>query len=329
MDNKSETAEHGLICAFDLDGKGGGRELSWLEINEPQQADVVRWIHLDHTARDSRSWLTTQSGLNEPIIDAMLETETRPRCLQTGAGILLVMRGVNLNPEAEFEDMVSIRDWLDSDQIITTRHRKLQSIQKIRGELLDGSGPKDQAEFLELMTRYLGDNIAGIIESLDESLDQLELATEANRAPGLHGELGDLRRKTAYLRRFLTPQREALDRLSRSQSELLSPDAVAEIHQEANRMVLFVEELDLARERAMVIREEMISNLAQDQNSKMFLLSLIAAVFLPLSFITGMMGMNTAGMPGSENSMGFWIVTALMLLTGIGILLVFRWKRWM
>ena len=94
-------------------------------------------------------------------------------------------------------------------------------------------------------------------------------------------------------------------------------------------MVLFVEELDLARERAMVIREEMISNLAQDQNAKMYLLSMVAAVFLPLSFISGVMGMNTAGLPGGENTMAFWIVVALMLLTGIGILLVFRWKRWM
>ena len=61
----------------------------------------------------------------------------------------------------------------------------------------------------------------------------------------------------------------------------------------------------------------------------MFLLSLVAAVFLPLSFFSGVMGMNTAGLPGSENTMGFWIVTALMLLIGIGILLAFRWKRWM
>ena len=94
-------------------------------------------------------------------------------------------------------------------------------------------------------------------------------------------------------------------------------------------MVLYVEELDLARERAMVVREEMLSNLAQDQNSKMFLLSLVAAVFLPLSFITGMMGMNTAGLPGLENTMAFWIVVVLMLLTGLGILMVFRRKRWM
>lgn len=329
MDNKNETTGQGLICAFDLDGKGGGRELSWQEIKGTKQADHVRWIHLDHSAQDSRSWLTAESGLDESIIDAMLETETRPRCLQTGEGILLVMRGVNLNPEAESEDMVSIRVWLDSERIITTRHRKLQSIQKIRDELLGGTGPKDQAEFLEKAISYLGNNIAGVIESLDESLDKLEASTEPNGAPCLRGQLGGLRRKTAYLRRFLTPQREALDRLSRSQSELLSPDIVAEIHQEANRMVLFVEELDLARERAMVIREEMISNLAQDQNAKMYLLSMVAAVFLPLSFITGVMGMNTAGLPGSENTMGFWVVVALMLLIGIGILLVFRWKRWM
>lgn len=329
MDNKNETTDQGLICAFDLDAKGGGRELSWSEINEPQQADVVRWIHLDHTAHDSRSWLAKESGLDEPIIDAMLETETRPRCFQTGEGILLVMRGVNLNPEAEFEDMVSIRVWLDSERIITTRRRKLQSMQKIRDQLLVGTGPKNQAKFLEMMTRYLGDNIAGIIDSLDESLDQLEASIGVGGASSSHGELGNLRRKTAYLRRFLSPQREALDRLSRSQSELLSPDTVAEIHQEANRMVLFVEELDLARERAMVIREEMISNLAQDQNAKMYLLSMVAAVFLPLSFITGMMGMNTAGLPGLENTMAFWIVVALMLLTGIGILLVFRWKHWL
>ena len=268
MNNKNETTDKGLICAFDLDGKGGGRELGWLEINELQQPGVVRWIHLDHTAQNSRSWLATQSGLDEPIINAMLETETRPRCLQTKGGILLVMRGVNLNPEAEFEDMVSIRVWLDSDRIITTRHRKLQSMQQIRDELSGGTGPKNQAEFLELMTRYLGDNIAGIIESLDESIDKLEAAIGAGGATSSQGELGSLRRKTAYLRRFLSPQREALDRLSRLQSEFLSPGTAAEIHQEANRMVLFVEELDLARERAMVIREEMISNLRRIRMQK-------------------------------------------------------------
>ncbi len=54
----------------------------------------------------------------------MLETETRPLCLQSGEGILLVMRGVNLNPEAEFEDMVSIRVWLDSDVRETGAHRR-------------------------------------------------------------------------------------------------------------------------------------------------------------------------------------------------------------
>jgi len=188
MDNKIETTDQGLICAFELDGMGGGRELGWQEIKETGKPEHVRWIHLDHSTPNSRSWLLTESGLDEPIIDAMLETETRPRCLQTSEGILLVMRGVNLNPEAELEDMVSIRIWLDSERIITTRHRKLQSMQKIRDELLGEVGPKDQAKFLELAISYLGDNIADVIEGLDESIDQLEAAVGDSGASGAGSE---------------------------------------------------------------------------------------------------------------------------------------------
>ena len=110
-----------------------------------------------------KSWLTTERGLDETIIDALLEAETRPRCLETGEGILLVLRGINLNPDVQFEDMVLIA--------------------------------------------YLGNNIGVVIESLDESIDQFEVATGVSASSASHGELGDLRRKTAYMRRFLAPQR--------------------------------------------------------------------------------------------------------------------------
>jgi zinc transporter len=329
MDNEREPDGKGLICAFDLDGRGGGRELDWPAIRRPAETRMVRWVHLDHSAMESRDWLGRESGLDPSIVDALLEMETRPRCLQLEKGFLLVMRGVNLNPDASFEDMVSVRVWVDSDRIITTRRRQLRSVQQIRNDLRAGNGPCDQSEFLRDLIAYLGDNIAGVIEGLDDAIDAFEEAVECGATSGAQGELGGLRRKTAYLRRFLAPQREALERLSRAQSALLTAEVAAEIYEQANRMILFVEELDLARERAMVAREEMISNLAQDQNSKMYLLSLVAAIFLPLSFITGMMGMNTAGLPGSENPIAFWVVAGMMLLLGIGILLVFRLKRWM
>ena len=190
MNNKSKNTDQGLICAFDLDGKGAGRELSWQEIHEAGQADLVRWIHLDHSAQDSKSWLAGESGLDETIIDALLAAETRPRCLETAEGILLVLRGINLNPDAQSEDMVSIRVWLDSERIITTRHRRLQSIQNIRDDLTIGTGPQDQAEFLQTLITYLGNNIAVVIESLDESIDQFEVTTGVSESSVSYGELG-------------------------------------------------------------------------------------------------------------------------------------------
>ena len=142
-------------------------------------------------------------------------------------------------------------------------------------------------------------------------------------------DFGRLRRKTAHIRRYLSPQRDALDRLSRMQGDIFSPSDLTSLQEETNRLTLFVEELDLSRERAMVAQEEMLSSLAHEQNSKMYLLSIVAAVFLPLSFLTGVFGMNVAGLPGLENPASFWILAAAMLAIGAGILLLFRWKKWL
>ena len=60
----------------------------------------------------------------------------------------------------------------------------------------------------------------------------------------------------------------------------------------------------------------------------MFVLSIVAAIFLPLSFLTGLMGMNVAGLPGLVNPWAFWVLVAVMLVISIGILAVFRLKKW-
>ena len=125
----------------------------------------------------------------------------------------------------------------------------------------------------------------------------------------------------------MAPQREALDRLSKIPDSALSADDQMDLREQVNRLQLIVEELDLIRERAMVAQEEFLGIVAHEQNSRMFLLSIVAAIFLPLSFLTGLMGMNVAGLPGMENEWSFWVLVVLMtLLSGI-ILMLFRIKK--
>jgi len=329
MEDREGKSETGLIFAYDLDRNGGGEALSWQQLKSPAPENCLRWVHLEFSHRQAREWLLHESGVPTPIAEAMLQEDIRPRSLQTSHGILAVLRGVNLNPGFDAEDMVSIRVWLEKDRIISARRRRLMSVQQIQEELLAGEGPTGAGDFLTRLVDNLGDRIADVIENIDENIEIAEANQSSNRQQNYRGEFGNLRRKTAHIRRYLSPQREALDRLSRMQGDILSASDLASLQEETNRLTLFVEELDLSRERAMVAQEELLSSLALEQNSKMYLLSIVAAVFLPLSFLTGLMGMNVAGLPGTEDPWAFTILVCIMLSIGGGILLLFRWKNWL
>ena len=203
------------------------------------------------------------------------------------------------------------------------------SVQVIQDELFAGTGPTSSGSFIGELAWHLGERIADVVDRLDGSIEDAEISMSSERKNSYRGEFAQLRRKTAHIRRYLAPQREALDRLSRMQNSFFTPVELRALEEETNRMTLHIEDLDLARERAMVAQEELLSSLAHEQNSKMYLLAMVSAVFLPLSFLTGVFGMNVAGLPGTENASAFLWLVLMMLGIGGGIMLLFRWQRWL
>ena len=79
----------------------------------------------------------------------------------------------------------------------------------------------------------------------------------------------------------------------------------------------------------MVLREEYLGQLAQENNSLMYVLSVVAEIFLPLTFVTGLLGMNVGGLPGLDSPNGFLGSIATMVIAGAGLLAFFRWKKWL
>ncbi len=321
--------QEGLICAYDLDRKGGGKALQMNDLGKPISDGGLRWIHLDFSKTGGRNWLQNSSGIAAPVLDAILDDDIRPRALQTTAGVLAILRGVNLNPGSSVEDMVSIRVWLEPNRIISTRRRRLMSVQHLQEELQEGTGPTSPGNFIAELAWLLGERIAEVVDRLDGAIEEAEDSIAEQATAAKRSAFAELRRKTAQVRRYLAPQRDALDRLSRMQHTMFSEDELAALSEETNRMTLFLEDLDLARERAMVAQEELLSSLAHEQNSKMYLLAMVSAVFLPLSFLTGLFGMNVAGLPGLENPSAFLWLVIMMAGLGAGIMLLFRWKKWL
>ncbi|HZD52261.1 MAG TPA: zinc transporter ZntB [Woeseiaceae bacterium] len=311
-----------------FDGRGGATVLGAAGIEGWNAAESALWVDVDLSNSASRDWLRRRAGIERAAIDALLAGETRPRALAFPSGVLLVVRGVNLNPGADPEDMVAVRIWLDSRHIITSRRRRVLSVDDVATALDAGQGPTSTGSFVVFLIGRLTERIGAVVEAIEDEIDDIELSLTEDAISDLRSRLGDLRRQIAAIRRFLAPQRDALDRLYRQPGEYFSDRESQELREEADRLTRQLEDLDLARERALVTHEELQNRIAQEQNQRVYLLSVVAAIFLPLTFVTGLLGMNVAGLPGTEAPYGFVVSAVTMVLLGIGLTLLFKWKNW-
>ena len=318
-----------FLHSFVLDGHGGGKAIDAAAIEQWSPEDGVLWIHFDVADPHVAGWLATEAGLPEIAIDTLLAGETRPRSQVTDAGMLAVLRGVNTNPGADPEDMVSIRVWIDQHRIISSRRRRLLSVDDLSAALRSGTGPTTTGNFLVALIERLADRIGGFVDGIEDRMEAAEDEISDGKQAGFRQRLSALRRQMAGVRRFLAPQRDALDRLTRQAGAWFSEAEAHGLRQEADRITRFLEDLELARESAIVLQEELLSLVAQEQNARMYVLSIVAAIFLPLSFITGLLGMNVGGLPGLENASGFAWSVVVMVVFAACLLLLFRWKRWL
>lgn len=317
--------QEGLICAYVLDGRGAGREIGWAEIDAWQPQAGCLWIHLDRTGAESRRWLVERSGIDRLACDAMLADETRPRSTRIGEGLLAILRGVNLNPGADPEDMVSLRLWVEATRVVTLRMRRVMAIDDIRASIGAGGGPISAEDLLVRTTRCLIDRMDPVLGEIDDQVDDLEDQVLTAETHDLRTRLGAYRRQAITLRRHLAPQRDALARLQIEPLPWLGDLQRARLREILDRVTRYVEDLDAIRERGAVLQEEVSNRQAEQMNRTVYILSLVTAVFLPLGLITGLLGINVGGIPWADNPSGFGFVTAG--LTAIVILLLWFFRR--
>ncbi len=320
--------EDGLICAYALDGQGGGREVGWPEIRRWRPEDGLLWVHLDRTGPASQRWLREDGGFDPVIAAGLLAEDVRPRELPVDDAHLVVLRGVNLNPGADPEDMVAVRIWLEPARIVTLRHRRLSAVNDLREALAAGRGPRGPGPFLAMLSDCLIARMGPVIDQLVDRIDDLEEAVLREHSAGLRLKIAGLRREAIALRRYLAPQREVMARLTTSHAPWLGTGDRAVLREVTDRTTRFVEDLDAARERASVVQDELNTRLSDQMNRTMYLLTVVATVLLPPSLITGLLGINVGGMPGTDQPWAFPTVIVMLAVLAMVEIVVLRRLKW-
>ena len=320
--------ENGLIVAFRLNGEGGGTRTDWAGVHAWEPGSEVLWIHLDYAHPEAERWLLEDSGLEATVAQALLAEETRPRSLSVQGGLLVILRGANFNSGAEPEDMLAIRVWLAGNRIITSRHRPLKTIDAIKDAVLAGEGPTDPGDFLVRLVDGLTTRMGTVLADLSDEIDALEDDVISAESYELRIKIGAFRRSAIRFRRYLAPQKDTILHLQNERVTWLTEEQRAVLREVGDRTLRFLEDLDAARDRAAVAQDELNGRLSDSMNKTMYVLSIVAGIFLPLGLLTGLLGINVGGMPGVESPWAFAIVCIILVGTAVFLTWFFKKKGW-
>ena len=318
----------GFVHALLLDGSGGARRCSSEDIAGWTPEQGCLWLHLDFEDPGAQQWLAEHSGLNDIAYNALVSPETRPRALNRGDNLLLTLRGINTNPGEDPEDMVSLRIWCDGKRLISTRRRRLMSTADVLEELDAGNGPRNAIELLVEWTERITTRMSDTIDGFEDSVLAIEDRLLSQETGGIRLELATLRKQIIAVRRYLAPQREAMNRLATENLSWFDELNRLRLREINDQLIRHIEDMDAARDRAVLAQEELANRIAEQMNERSYLFTIAAVVFLPLGFLTGLLGINVGGMPGVDSDAAFWIVVLLCTVVGIGLTLLFRLRGW-
>ena len=315
-----------IIYTYKLDGTGTG---AVVDPSSPADDSGILWIHLNGRSPDAKKFLKDILRLDPMVAKALLAEETRPRMDEFEENALIILRGIHYNPGTEPEDLVSIRLWLSKNKIVTIGRRKSKSIAEIHEKIMHQRGPRKVGEFISMLIGSLHDGIEPALRELEETTDRLEEQSLDHPDPELRNDIATIRKQAILFRRHMTPQRDVVYRLQHSKQDWMTEGDKWYMQDNFDRVSRHLEDLDAIRERTQIVQDELHSALASKLNQNIYVLSMITVIFMPLTFLTGLFGINVEGIPGAHSPAAF--IVFCFLLAGVTVMeiLLFRKLKWL
>ena len=183
-------------------------------------------------------------------------------------------------------------------------------------------------QLVAMLANRLIERMSHVIVELDDRIDELEEKIIEHGGQELRGGILETRREIIQLRRYLAPQREALSRLHMEKTPWITDQDRLQVREAVDKLTRHIEDLDSVKDRAGVSYEELSSRLAEQMNARMYVLSLMAGLFLPLGFITGLLGINVGGIPLADSPWGFLEVVLILVAIVTVQVILFRRRNW-
>ena len=270
-------------------------------------------------------------GLHPLLMEDVLNTEQRPKFEDYGDYLFVVLKRLQYERASGHLVADQISLVLGKDFVLSFLEREADLFEPVRLRIRSARGRlrKSGPDFLlhALLDRVVDDYFA-VLEDLGEEIEQLEGQILDRPSPVAMRTLHRLKRELVAMRRSVWPLREVIGGLDRSDSELLSASVELYLRDVYDHTVHVIDGLENDRDILSGLLDVHLSGLSNRMNEIMKLLTIISTIFIPLTFIAGVYGMNFRFMPELDWHWGYFAVLAGMLGIGLGMLVFFRRKRW-
>lgn len=284
------------------------------------------WLHVEGAGRNGRSDLPDY--LPDLAANALLASETRPRCDGIGDAALINLRGTALDPMRDSDALVSIRVWVEACRVTSATRNPLAALVKVEaamhaGRLVDGG------DFVATLAQAISTQLDPEVADLGDQLDDCEGMLDEGDIYDMRRQIAILRSQAIVLRRFVAPDRDALAAMAQLEFRWISKEDRMHLREAADRFARMAEELETVRERAALLHEQLTDLRAEKVDRRSLAIAVVAFIFLPLTFVTGLLGMNVEGIPFAKDPWAFWGVVAFCVATGAAVMGWFALRQWL
>jgi zinc transporter len=315
-----------VSCTAILVGDGVARHLTPEEAAAYTGSGFV-WLHVDTLEEVDLDALIGQD-IPEIAASALTATETRPRCDRIGDGALVNLRGIGDMPPDSSDRLVSIRLWVRKGKVNSVTRFPLTATTSVV-EQMEAGKITDPGDLVAAYARAMSIELDPEVADLGDQLDDCESEIEDRQVYHMRSSIARIRAAAITYRRFVAPDRDALSTLAGLDFEWLADDDRLHIREAADRFARMTEELEAVRERAALLHEQLTDMRAEQVDQRSLYISIVAFIFLPLTFITGLLGMNVNGIPYAHSAWSFWGVVIFCVVVALTVLGWFQARHWL
>jgi zinc transporter len=315
-----------VSCDAILVGDGTPRHVTAEEAAAYHGVGFV-WIHVD-SVDDPELAMLAGSDMPDVAANALVATETRPRCDRIEQGAILNLRGPAAGEVDTTDRLVSIRMWVRRGKVNSLTRRPLLATQAVLADMKAGK-IVDPGDLVAAFAREISAELDPQVAELGDILDDCEIDLEGRNVYRLRSNIARIRAEAIAFRRFVAPDRDALQTLALQDFDWLAEEDRLHIREAADRFARMAEELEAVRERSALLHEQLTDLRGEEIDQRSLLISIVAFIFLPLTFITGLLGMNVKGIPFADEPWAFWGVCALCVVLAAAVMAWFSRRHWL